>query len=108
MNIVVLSASRHKNCTLKDVAGGFRHGFHRRQFPFAKLLEIAKRIAAFQCHPGISGLHLAAEGAGVRVLNVRGRDQLEPADLYLSHRPLSIAHLSGRSATRPNAGSGAG
>jgi hypothetical protein len=53
--------------------------------PFAKLLEIAKRrIAAI---PNITLAYLdsilSAHGAQVRVLDVRGLDQLAPADLYL-------------------------
>ena len=43
MKIAVLSASRQKNCTLKDVAGGFGTVFTVGTSPFAKLLEIAKR-----------------------------------------------------------------
>ena len=85
MKIVVLSASRQKNCTLKDVAGGFGTVFTVGSSPFAKLLEIAKRrIAAI---PNITLAYLdsilSAHGAQVRVLDVRGLDQLEPADLYL-------------------------
>jgi radical SAM superfamily enzyme YgiQ (UPF0313 family) len=85
MKIVVLSASRQKNCTLKDVAGGFGTVFTVGSSPFAKLLEIAKRrIAAI---PNITLAYLdsilSAHGAQVKVLDVRGLDQLEPADLYL-------------------------
>jgi anaerobic magnesium-protoporphyrin IX monomethyl ester cyclase len=85
MKIVVLSASRHKNCTLKDVAGGFGTVFTVGSSPFAKLLEIAKRrIAAV---PNITLAYLdsilSANGAKVRVLEVRRLDQLEPADVYL-------------------------
>jgi len=85
MKIVVLSASRHKNCTLKDVAGGFGTVFTVGNSPFAKLLEVAKRrIAAI---PNVTVASLAAilsrNGAEVRVLDVRHLDQLKPADLYL-------------------------
>ncbi len=85
MNIVVLSASRQKNCTLKDVAGGFGTVFTVGNSPFAKLLELAKRrIAAI---PNITLAYLdsilSAEGASVQVLDVRHPDQLVPADLYL-------------------------
>ena len=85
MKIVVLSASRQKNCTLKDVAGGFGTVFTVGNSPFAKLLELAKRrIAAI---PNITLAYLdsilSAEGASVRVLDVRRMDQLVPADLYL-------------------------
>jgi anaerobic magnesium-protoporphyrin IX monomethyl ester cyclase len=85
MRIAVLSASRQKNCTLKDVAGGFGTVFTVGSSPFAKLLEIAKRrIAAI---PNITLAYLdsilSAHGAQVKVLDVRSLDQLEPADLYL-------------------------
>ena len=85
MKIAVLSASRQKNCTLKDVAGGFGTVFTVGGSPFAKLLEIAKRrIAAV---PNITLAYLdsilSAHGARVKVLEVRDLDQLEPADLYL-------------------------
>ncbi len=85
MRIVVLSASRQKNCTLKDVAGGFGTVFTVGDSPFAKLLEIAKRrIAAI---PNITLAYLdsilSANGAQVRVLDVRHVKQLVPADLYL-------------------------
>jgi anaerobic magnesium-protoporphyrin IX monomethyl ester cyclase len=85
VKIVVLSASRQKNCTLKDVAGGFGTVFTVGNSPFAKLLELAKRrIAAI---PNIALAYLdsilSAEGAFVRVLEVRNPDQLIPADLYL-------------------------
>jgi anaerobic magnesium-protoporphyrin IX monomethyl ester cyclase len=85
MKVVLLSAARHKNCTLKDVAGGFGTVFTVGDSPFAKLLEVAKRrIAAI---PQITLAYLASiltrEGASVRVLDVRRSDQLEPADLYL-------------------------
>lgn len=85
MRIVVLNASRQKNCTLKDVAGGFGTVFTIGRSPFARLLEIAKRrIAAI---PNITLAYLdsilSAHGAAVRVLDVRRADQLEPADLYL-------------------------
>jgi anaerobic magnesium-protoporphyrin IX monomethyl ester cyclase len=85
MKIVVLSASRQKNCTLKDVAGGFGTVFTIGNSPFAKLLEIAKRrIAAI---PNITVAYLdallTAHGAEVRVLDIRRLEQLEAADLYL-------------------------
>lgn len=85
MKIVVLTAARHRNCTLKDVAGGFGTVFTVGDSPFARLLEIAKRrIAAI---PNVTLAYLAsilpAAGAEVRVLDVRRMEQLEPADLYL-------------------------
>lgn len=85
MKIVVLSASRHKNCTLKDVAGGYGTVFTVGNSPFARLLEIAKRrIAAI---PNITLAYLdsilSANGAAVQVLDVKRLDQLVPADLYL-------------------------
>lgn len=85
VKIVVLSASRHKNCTLKDVAGGFGTVFTVGASPFARLLELAKRrIAAI---PNITLAYLdsilSAHGASVQVLEVRSKDQLIPADLYL-------------------------
>ncbi len=85
MKIVVLSASRQKNCTLKDVAGGFGTVFTVGNSPFARLLEIAKRRIASIPNITLAYLHsiLEAHGAEVRVLEVRRLDQLEPADLYL-------------------------
>jgi len=85
VKIVVLGASRKKNCTLKDVAGGFGTVFTVGNSPFAKLLELAKRrIAAI---PNITLAYLdsilSAHGASVRVLDVRRPDQLVAADLYL-------------------------
>jgi anaerobic magnesium-protoporphyrin IX monomethyl ester cyclase len=85
VNIVVLSASRQTNCTLKDVAGGFGTVFTVGNSPFAKLLEFAKRrIAAI---PNITLAYLDSilsfHGAKVRVLEVRNFSQLVPADLYL-------------------------
>jgi anaerobic magnesium-protoporphyrin IX monomethyl ester cyclase len=85
VKIAVVSASRQKNCTLKDVAGGFGTVFTVGNSPFAKLLELAKRrIAAI---PNIALAYLdsilSAEGASVRILDVRRPDQLVPADLYL-------------------------
>ena len=85
MKIVVLSASRQTNCTLKDVAGGFGTVFTVGRSPFAQLLEFAKRrIAAI---PNITLAYLdsilSAHGAEVQVLDVRKSDQLVPADLYL-------------------------
>jgi anaerobic magnesium-protoporphyrin IX monomethyl ester cyclase len=85
VKIVVLSASRQTNCTLKDVAGGFGTVFTVGKSPFAKLLEFAKRrIAAI---PNITLAYLdsilSAHGAEVQVLDVRKSEQLVPADLYL-------------------------
>ena len=85
MKIVVLSASRQTNCTLKDVAGGFGTVFTVGKSPFAKLLEFAKRrIAAI---PNITLAYLdsilSAHGAEVQILDVRKAGQLVPADLYL-------------------------
>ena len=85
MKIAVVNASRQKNCTLKDVAGGFGTVFTVGNSPFAKILELAKRrIAAI---PNITIAYLdsilSANGAAVRILDVRCTDQLEPADLYL-------------------------
>ena len=85
MKIAILNASRQKNCTLKDVAGGFGTVFTVGSSPFAKLLELAKRrIAAI---PNITLAYLdsilSAHGASVRILDVRLSDQLVPADLYL-------------------------
>jgi anaerobic magnesium-protoporphyrin IX monomethyl ester cyclase len=85
VKIAVVSASRQKNCTLKDVAGGFGTVFTVGHSPFAKLLELAKRrIAAI---PNITLAYLdsilSAEGASVRILDVCRSDQLIPADLYL-------------------------
>lgn len=85
MKIVVLNASRQKNCTLKDVAGGFGTVFTVGNSLFAKLLELAKRrIAAI---PNITLAYLdsilSANGASVRVLDARHSGQLVPADLYL-------------------------
>jgi len=85
MKIVVLSASRHKNCTLKDVAGGYGTVFTVGNSPFAKLLEIAKR--RYASIPNITLAYLdrilSSNGADVRVLDVRRPEQLIPADLYL-------------------------
>lgn len=85
MKIVVLSGSHHKNCTLKDVAGGFGTVFTVGSSPFAKILEVAKRrIAAV---PNITLAYLdsilSSGGARVRVLDVHRLQELEPADLYL-------------------------
>lgn len=85
MKIVVISATRQTNCTLKDVAGGFGTVFTVGKSPFAKLLEFAKRrIAAI---PNITLAYLdamlSANGADVQILDVRKSDQLVPADLYL-------------------------
>jgi anaerobic magnesium-protoporphyrin IX monomethyl ester cyclase len=85
MKIVVLSASRQKNCTLKDVAGGFGTVFTVGHSPFARLLEVAKRRIASIPNITLAYLHTILEmhGAEVRILDVRHRSQLEPADLYL-------------------------
>ncbi|HYK87616.1 MAG TPA: radical SAM protein [Acidobacteriota bacterium] len=85
MKIAVVGASRHKNCTLKDVAGGFGTVFTVGNSPFARLLEIAKRrIAAI---PNITLAYLDSiltrHGAEVCVLDVKQTNQLVPADLYL-------------------------
>jgi radical SAM superfamily enzyme YgiQ (UPF0313 family) len=85
MKIAVVNASRQRNCTLKDVAGGFGTVFTVGNSPFARLLEIAKRrIAAV---PNITLAYLdsilSSHGAEVRILDVRKLDQLIPADLYL-------------------------
>lgn len=85
MKIVVLTASRQKNCTLKDVAGGFGTVFTVGNSPFARLLEFAKRRVASIPNITLAYLHsiLEAHGAEARILDVRRLDQLEPADLYL-------------------------
>jgi radical SAM superfamily enzyme YgiQ (UPF0313 family) len=85
MKIVVLTASRQKNCTLKDVAGGFGTVFTVGSSPFARLLEFAKRRVASIPNITLAYLHsiLEAHGAEVRILDVRRLEQLEPADLYL-------------------------
>ncbi len=85
MKVVVLSATRQKNCTLKDVAGGFGTVFTVGNSPFAKLLEIAKRRIAAMPNITLAYLDaiLSAHGADVQVLDVRRLDQLVPADLYL-------------------------
>ena len=85
MRIVVLSASRQKNCTLKDVAGGFGTVFTVGNSPFAKLLEVAKRRIASIPNVTLAYLDsiLSAHGAQVQILEVRRLEQLVPADLYL-------------------------
>jgi anaerobic magnesium-protoporphyrin IX monomethyl ester cyclase len=85
VKIAVVSASRQKNCTLKDVAGGFGTVFTVGHSPFAKLLEFAKRRIAAIPNIAIAYLDsiLSAEGATVRILDIRHPDQLIPADLYL-------------------------
>ncbi|MBZ5495480.1 MAG: radical SAM protein [Acidobacteriia bacterium] len=85
MKIVVLSASRQKNCTLKDVAGGFGTVFTVGSSPFARLLETAKRRVASIPNIKLAYLDsiLERSGAEVRILEVRHLNQLEPADLYL-------------------------
>jgi anaerobic magnesium-protoporphyrin IX monomethyl ester cyclase len=81
MKIVVLSASRHKNCTLKDVAGGFGTVFTVGDSFFARLLEIAKRRIASLPNVTIAYLHTLLENAGAQV--VIKHNELEPADLFL-------------------------
>ena len=85
MKIAVLSAGRQKNCTLKDVAGGFGTVFTVGNSPFAKLLELAKRRIAAIPNVALAYLDsiLSSHGADVRVLDVRRFEQLVPADLYL-------------------------
>jgi anaerobic magnesium-protoporphyrin IX monomethyl ester cyclase len=85
MQIVVLNASRQKNCTLKDVAGGYGTVFTVGKSPFAKLLEVAKRRIASIPNVTLAYLDSILTGAGaqVQVLEVRRLDQLVPADLYL-------------------------
>ncbi len=85
MKIVVLSGSRQKNCTLKDVAGGFGTVFTVGESPFARLLETAKRRVASIPNITLAYLNsiLEMHGAEVRILEVRRLNQLEPADLYL-------------------------
>jgi anaerobic magnesium-protoporphyrin IX monomethyl ester cyclase len=85
VKIAVVNASRQRNCTLKDVAGGFGTVFTVGNSPFAKLLELAKRrIAAI---PNITLAYLdsilSAHGASVQILDIRQSDELVPADLYL-------------------------
>jgi radical SAM superfamily enzyme YgiQ (UPF0313 family) len=81
MKILVLSASRHKNCTLKDVAGGYGTVFTIGNSWFARLLEIAKRrIASI---PSVTAAYLdsilSAHGAEVVIKH----NALEPADIVL-------------------------
>jgi len=85
LKIVILSAGRQKNCTLKDVAGGFGTVFTVGNSAFAKLLEIAKRRIASIPNITLAYLDsiLSAGGASIRVLDVRRSDQLVPADIYL-------------------------
>jgi anaerobic magnesium-protoporphyrin IX monomethyl ester cyclase len=85
IKIAVVNAGRHKNCTLKDVAGGFGTVFTVGNSPFARLLELAKcRIAAI---PNITLAYLdsilSANGAAVKVMDVQSTDHIEHADLYL-------------------------
>lgn len=81
MKIVVLSASRHKNCTLKDVAGGYGTVFTVGSSWFARILELAKRRIASIPSVTAAYLHsiLEAHGAQVAIKH----NELEPADLYL-------------------------
>jgi anaerobic magnesium-protoporphyrin IX monomethyl ester cyclase len=85
MKIVVLNATRQKNCTLKDVAGGMGTVFTVGTSPFARLLEVAKRRIAAVPNVTLAYLDsiLSAAGATVKVMDLRRIDQLEPADLYL-------------------------
>lgn len=95
MKIAVISAGRQKNCTLKDVAGGFGTVFTVGSSPFARLLEVAKRrIAAV---PNITLAYLdsilSAAGADVHVLDLRRIEQLVPADLYLISSSIVDCHF---------------
>jgi radical SAM superfamily enzyme YgiQ (UPF0313 family) len=81
MKIVVLSASRHKNCTLKDVAGGYGTVFTVGNSWFAKLLEIAKRRIASIPSVTLAYLQSILESNGAQV--AIKHNELEPADLYL-------------------------
>jgi anaerobic magnesium-protoporphyrin IX monomethyl ester cyclase len=85
VKIVVVNASRQKNCTLKDVAGGFGTVFTVGKSPFAKVLELAKRRIAAIPNITLSYLDsiLSSHGASVRILDIREADELVPADLYL-------------------------
>ncbi len=85
MKIVVMGASRQKNCTLKDVAGGFGTVFTVGNSMFARMLEVAKRRIAAIPNITLAYLHsiLESHGAEVKVLDVRRLNQLEAADLYL-------------------------
>jgi anaerobic magnesium-protoporphyrin IX monomethyl ester cyclase len=85
MKIVVLSGSRQKNCTLKDVAGGFGTVFTVGHSPFARMLEMAKRRIAAIPNITLAYLHsiLEAHGAEVRIIELRHISELEPADVYL-------------------------
>lgn len=90
MKIVVLSAARHKNCTLKDVAGGYGTVFTVGNSWFARLLEIAKRrIASI---PSMTAAYLdsilSAHGAEVVIKH----NALEPADLYLIASSITDCH----------------
>ena len=82
MEIVVLSASRQKNCTLKDVAGGFGTVFTVGNSPFAKLLEIAKRRIASIPNITLAYLDslLSSHGANVRVLEIGVWGKQRPGD----------------------------
>ncbi len=81
MKIVVLSASRKQNCTLKDVAGGFGTVFTVGDSWFARLLEVAKRRIASIPNVTLAYLHSLLEQHGAKV--VIRHNGLEPADLYL-------------------------
>jgi radical SAM superfamily enzyme YgiQ (UPF0313 family) len=81
MKIVVLSVSRHKNCTLKDVAGGYGTVFTVGNSFFARILEIAKRRIASIPNVTAAYLHALLEREGAQV--VIKHNELEPADLYL-------------------------
>lgn len=86
--IVVLVAFHQKNCTLKDVAGGFGTVFTVGNSPFARLLEVAKRRIASLPNITLPYLHALFQrnGVEVAVLEINGEKELEklvPADLYL-------------------------
>jgi len=85
MKIAVVSAGNKKNCTLKDVAGGYGTVFTVGASPFAKLLEVAKRRIASIPNITLAYLDsiLTAGGAEVRILDLHDTDSLIPADLYL-------------------------
>lgn len=81
MKIAVLTASRHKNCTLKDVAGGYGTVFTVGNSWFARVLEIAKRRIASIPNVTNAYLHSLLETAGAEVAICN--NDLVPADLYL-------------------------
>ena len=81
MKVVVLSASRHRNCTLKDVAGGYGTVFTVGNSWFARLLEVAKRRIASVPSVTAAYLHALLEAHGAEV--VIKHNELEAADLVL-------------------------